>query len=82
MGKSSYKGDLAICWERCNAVVLSWISAAVELELIKSFVYASSSKKIWSVFKEIIDKSNLTRIFYLQKKIGVLTQRTETVTSY
>ncbi|KAH0674004.1 hypothetical protein KY284_025091 [Solanum tuberosum] len=47
-----------------------------------SIVYASSSKKIWSDFKERFDKSNLTRIFHLWKEISVLTQGTETVTSY
>ncbi|KAM3205346.1 hypothetical protein P3L10_028756 [Capsicum annuum] len=50
--KSSYKGNLAIRWERCDTVVLSWISAAVAPELMTSIVYASSSKKVWSDFKE------------------------------
>ncbi|KAF3666199.1 hypothetical protein FXO37_10701 [Capsicum annuum] len=44
--KSSYKGNLAIRWERCDAVVLSWISAAVAPELMTSIVYASCSKKV------------------------------------
>ncbi|KAH0654389.1 hypothetical protein KY289_032067 [Solanum tuberosum] len=80
--KSSYKGDLAVRWERCDAVILSWISAAVAPELMTSIVYASSSKKIWNDFKERFDKSSLTRIFHLWKKISILSQRTDSVTAY
>ncbi|XP_019069487.2 uncharacterized protein [Solanum lycopersicum] len=80
--KSSYKGDLAVRWERCDAVVLSWISAAVAPELMTSIVYASSSKKIWNVFMERFDKSNLTRIFHLWKEISIWSQGTDSVTTY
>ena len=62
--------------------MLSWISAAVALELMTSIVYASSSKKIWNDFKERFDKSNLTRIFNLRKEISVLSQGTDSVTAY
>jgi len=72
--KSTYKGDLAIRWERCDAVVLSWISATVAPELLTSIVYASSARKIWSDFKERFDKSNLTRIFHLWKEISMMSQ--------
>lgn len=80
--KSAYKGILVSKWERCDAVVLSWISAAVAPELMTSIVYAASSKRIWEDFKERFDKSNLTRIFYLWKEIGMLTQGTDSVTVY
>ncbi|KAK4729245.1 hypothetical protein R3W88_022233 [Solanum pinnatisectum] len=80
--KSSYKGDLAIRWERCDVVVLSWISAAVAPELMTSIVYASSSKKIWNDFKERFDKSNLTKNFHLWKEISMIHQSTDSVTSY
>lgn len=80
--KSSYKGNLASKWERCDVVVLSWISAVVAHELMTSIVYAASSKIIWEDFKERFDKSNLTRIFYLWKEINMLTQGTDTVTTY
>jgi len=51
-------------------------------ELMTSIVYAASSKRIWEDFKERFDKSNLTRIFYLWKEIGMLTQGTDSVTVY
>ncbi|KAH0651120.1 hypothetical protein KY284_031032 [Solanum tuberosum] len=80
--RSSYKGVMLGKWERCDAVVLLWISATVAPELMTSIVYASSSKRIWEDFKERFNKSNLIRSFYLWKEISVLTQGTDSVTSY
>lgn len=44
--KSSYRGELVVQWEICNAVVVSWLSSTVEAELVPSIIYASSAKKI------------------------------------
>ncbi|XP_070052963.1 uncharacterized protein [Nicotiana tomentosiformis] len=43
--KSMYKGELAGQWEKCNAIVLSWIGSTVASELIPSIMFASSAKK-------------------------------------
>lgn len=80
--KSSYKGNREAQWERCDAVILSWISATVAPELVTSIMYGSNSRKIWNDFKERFDESNLTRIFHLWKEIGSLTQGTDSVTTY
>ncbi|XP_075101954.1 uncharacterized protein LOC142177372 [Nicotiana tabacum] len=46
--KSSYRGDLATQWERCNAVVVSWLSSTVSAKLVPSIMYASSARKdLW-----------------------------------
>lgn len=80
--KSSYKGNLAIRWERCDVVMLSWISAALAPELMTSIVYASSSKKILNDFKKRFDKLNLTRIFHPWKEITMIRQGTDSVAFY
>lgn len=67
--KRMYKGHTAKLWERCNAIVLSWIQATVSPELVSSTVHASNSKTAWDDFKERFDKSNLTRIYQLWKEI-------------
>nr|XP_009792311.1 PREDICTED: uncharacterized protein LOC104239381 [Nicotiana sylvestris] len=77
-----YKGELAEQWEKCNAIVLSWIGSTVAEELTANIVYASNAKKVWSEFEEKFDRSNLTRIFHLWTKIATLRQGTESVTSY
>ncbi|XP_070035299.1 uncharacterized protein [Nicotiana tomentosiformis] len=46
--KGSYKGELETQWERCNAIVVSWLSSTVASELVPSIMYASSAKKdLW-----------------------------------
>jgi len=70
--KSSYKGDLATQWERCNVVVLSWISSTVAQELLTTIVYASNAKRVWDDFKERFGKSNLTRVYQLWAEVSSL----------
>ncbi|XP_070049279.1 uncharacterized protein [Nicotiana tomentosiformis] len=43
--KGMYRGELAEQWEKCNAIVLSWIGSTVASELIPSIMFASSAKK-------------------------------------
>jgi len=80
--KSKFKGELEELWEKCKAIVLSWIGSTVSANLIPSIVYASNAKKIWDKFKERFDRSNLTRIYYLWAEIANLKQGTDSVTSY
>ncbi|OIS96041.1 hypothetical protein A4A49_58679, partial [Nicotiana attenuata] len=80
--KTSYKGELAAQWERCNAVVFSWLSSTVAVELVPSIMYASNARKIWDEFKERFDKDDLTRIYQISADIAALKQGTDSVTSY
>lgn len=80
--KSRYRGELAKQWEKCNAIVLSWIGSTVASELIPSIMFASDAKKIWSDFQERFDRSNLTRIYHLWTEIATMRQGTDSVTTY
>lgn len=80
--KASYKGDLPTQWERCNVVVLTWISSTMAPELITLIVYASNAKRVWDDFKERFDKSNLTRVYQLWSKVSSLKQGTDSFTIY
>nr|XP_033513817.1 uncharacterized protein LOC117278435 [Nicotiana tomentosiformis] len=80
--KSSFRGDLATQWERCNAVVVSWLSSTVSAELVPSIMCASSARKVWDEFKERFDKDNLTKIYQLWTEIATLRQGTDSATSY
>ncbi|XP_070044839.1 uncharacterized protein [Nicotiana tomentosiformis] len=80
--KSSYRCYLATQWERCNAVVVSWLSSTVSAELVPSIMYASSARKVWDEFNERFDKGNLTRIYQLWIEIATLRQGMDSVTSY
>ncbi|XP_019258055.1 PREDICTED: uncharacterized protein LOC109236337 [Nicotiana attenuata] len=43
--KSTYRGELTEQWEKCNAIVLSWIGSTIAGELMPSIVFASNAKK-------------------------------------
>ncbi|KAL3337289.1 hypothetical protein AABB24_029775 [Solanum stoloniferum] len=69
-------------WEKCNAVVLSWIMNAVRSGLLSSVVYCGDAHRVWCDLKERFDKINGAHIFQLHKEIHSLTQGTMTVTDY
>ncbi|XP_070029687.1 uncharacterized protein [Nicotiana sylvestris] len=80
--KSRYRGELVEQWEKCNAIVLSWIGSTVSNQLMPRIVYASDARKVWNDFQEIFDRSNLTRIYYLWSEIAMMRQGTDSVTNY
>ncbi|XP_070051715.1 uncharacterized protein [Nicotiana tomentosiformis] len=80
--KSNYRGELAEQWEKCNAIVLSWIGSTISSELMSSIVYVSNAKKVWNDFQERFDRSNITRIYHLWTAIVTLRQGTDLITSY
>ncbi|XP_019257939.1 PREDICTED: uncharacterized protein LOC109236188 [Nicotiana attenuata] len=43
-------------WERCNAIVLSWLMNAVALALISGIVYATNAHTVWMDLQERFDK--------------------------
>ncbi|XP_075091853.1 uncharacterized protein LOC142172003 [Nicotiana tabacum] len=79
--KARYKGELVEQWEKCNAIVLSWIGSTVSNELMPSIVYASDARKVWNNFQERFDRSNLTRIYHLWTEIATMRQGTDSVMS-
>ncbi|XP_073294587.1 uncharacterized protein [Primulina huaijiensis] len=69
-------------WERCNALVLSWIMNSVSKEIFGGIVYAIDASTVWTDLKEQYDKVNGSRIFSLHREISRLTQAGNTVSSY
>lgn len=66
--KNSFQGDLETQWERCNVVVLSWLSSNVSAELVPSIMYASSAKKVWmNTRRGLINATRLEFIIFGQK---------------
>ncbi|KAH0684306.1 hypothetical protein KY289_022058 [Solanum tuberosum] len=73
--KNMYHVSLHDLWEKCNAIVLSWIMMiSVSRELLSGIVYASSALQVWNDLKERFDKVKSSRIFYLHKEITALSQ--------
>ncbi|XP_073270446.1 uncharacterized protein [Primulina huaijiensis] len=69
-------------WERCNALVLSWIMNSVSKDIFGGIVYSSDASTVWSDLKDQFDKINGSRIFSLHRELGRLTQRNNTISVY
>ncbi|XP_016554122.2 uncharacterized protein LOC107853658 [Capsicum annuum] len=70
--KDKFPPSLHELWERCNAIVLSWIMNSVSKELLSGVVYACNAQKVWKDLQERFDKVDGSRIFYLHKEIATL----------
>ncbi|XP_073019487.1 uncharacterized protein [Primulina eburnea] len=70
---------LVLQWERCNALVLSWILNTVSREIFGGIVYATNASVVWTDLKEQFNKVNGSRIFALHRDIGRLVQGQNTI---
>ncbi|KAJ9561025.1 hypothetical protein OSB04_006185 [Centaurea solstitialis] len=73
---------LAKQWDRCNAVVLSWILGSVVEELFLGQVFSEVASTVWSELKETYDKVDGSVTFILYQKINSLTQNGGSVSDY
>ncbi|XP_019256343.1 PREDICTED: uncharacterized protein LOC109234735 [Nicotiana attenuata] len=61
-------------WERCNAIVLSW--------LMNGIAYATSAQVVWMDLQEHFDKVNDTHCYNLHKEIATLNPGTASISVY
>ncbi|GJQ93956.1 putative RNA-directed DNA polymerase [Tanacetum coccineum] len=76
------EGPLQQQWDRCNAVVLSWLLGCVSPELYKGQVFCKNSKNVWDELKETYDKQDGSVIYNLHHKIYTLTQSGMSLSEY
>ncbi|XP_071718547.1 uncharacterized protein [Rutidosis leptorrhynchoides] len=69
-------------WERCNAVVLSWILGCVSDELYYGQIYSKLASVVWEELRETYDKVDGSVLFNLEQKISLLTQNGTPVSDY
>ena len=82
VNRSQFTGDLARLWDRCNAIVVSWIMCNVSKDLLSGVLFCSNSYSIWEDLRERFDKINSSRTFQLHKEIFTLVQGTSSVSVY
>ncbi|XP_070033101.1 uncharacterized protein LOC142166459 [Nicotiana tabacum] len=80
--KDKFPTSLHELWEKCNAIVLSWIMNSVSNELLSGMVYASSAQNVWADLRENFDKVNRSRIVFLHRQIVTLSQGISLVSIY
>ena len=80
--KELYGPNLTNLWERCNAIVLSWIMNCVSKELLGGIVYSTNAAAVWKDLCERYDKIDGSRIFQLHKEIATISHGTSSISSY
>ncbi|XP_019231678.1 PREDICTED: uncharacterized protein LOC109212484 [Nicotiana attenuata] len=80
--KENFREELWYQWERCNAIVQSWIINTVSSNLLGGIVYAGSAQDVWEDLKERFNKVDGSRSFSLHQVIVRLTQGTASVATY
>ncbi|XP_075095222.1 uncharacterized protein LOC142173516 [Nicotiana tabacum] len=80
--RENYGPNLVDLWERCNAVVFSWIMNCVSTELLNGIVYSSSACAVCKDMKERFDKVDGSRIFQLHKEIATVSHGTSAIATY
>ncbi|GAV73454.1 UBN2_3 domain-containing protein [Cephalotus follicularis] len=69
-------------WERCNAIVLSWIMNTVSKEIFAGIIYSTDAFSVWKDLKERFNKVNGSRIYALHRKIVCSAQGNLTISGY
>nr|XP_043626046.1 uncharacterized protein LOC122597522 [Erigeron canadensis] len=73
---------LALQWDRCNAVVLSWILNCVTEELFLGQIFSKNATVVWNELKETYDKVDGVVTFNLHNKINSLCQNGSPLSEY
>ncbi|XP_070035541.1 uncharacterized protein [Nicotiana tomentosiformis] len=80
--RKNFGPNLVDLWERCNAIVLSWIMNCVSKELYSKIIYSKNAASVWEDLKERFDKIDCSRIFQIHKEIFTINQGTSSISGY
>ncbi|KAK5832583.1 hypothetical protein PVK06_016385 [Gossypium arboreum] len=80
--KEHFDDQISRQWDRCNALVLSWIINTVNRDLSAGIVFASSVALVWGDLKERFNKIDGARIFYLLREIATASQGDSSIAAY
>ncbi|XP_070014558.1 uncharacterized protein LOC142175550 [Nicotiana tabacum] len=80
--KKDFGSNLGSHWDRCNAILTSWLMSNMSRDLVTGVLFSSNAQKVWAAFKERFDKVNASRLYYLHKEIFTLTQGISSVSTY
>ncbi|KAL8111409.1 hypothetical protein AgCh_019217 [Apium graveolens] len=69
-------------WNRCNDMVVSWLSNSISTEIRNSVAYLSTAQQIWEDLATRFSQSNMPRTFQFRKDLSSLQQGNLSVTSY
>ncbi|GJZ40642.1 ribonuclease H-like domain-containing protein [Tanacetum coccineum] len=82
--RDSYADSDVLCaqWDRCNAMVLTWIMNVVSSDVYMGLVYSKNAANVWKELNETYDKVDGSIVYNLIQKIGSVNQGRSTVADY
>ncbi|GKD57608.1 ribonuclease H-like domain-containing protein, partial [Tanacetum coccineum] len=82
--KESYATSdvLSAQWDRCNAMVLTWIMSVVSQDVYMGLVYSENAAVVWKELRETYDKVDGYVVYNLLQKINSVKQGGSLVVDY
>lgn len=69
-------------WERCNVMVISWITRTLTPQIAQSTIYIDNAKELWDDLKERFSKGDHFRISDLLQEIHLIKQGERSVSEF
>ena len=69
-------------WQRCNDLVLSWITNCLSRQIHSTVLYLFTSMEVWDDLQQRYSQNNGTRVHHLKQAIASFKQETLTVSDY
>jgi len=72
----------SIAWDRCNTMIMSWLSNYVDPEISQSILWMDTALEIWNELKERFYQGDIFRISDLQEEIYTQKQGESSISSH
>ncbi|XP_075092284.1 uncharacterized protein LOC142172539 [Nicotiana tabacum] len=69
-------------WERCNDMVIAWITNSLSRDIATSVLGYDTAREIWLDINERFGQSNGSKFIQIQREIGTISQGTSDISSY
>ncbi|XP_019415302.1 PREDICTED: uncharacterized protein LOC109326873 [Lupinus angustifolius] len=69
-------------WERCNTMVISWITRSLSTQIAQSIVYIDNSQELWLDLKERFSKGDYFKTSDLLQELHSIKQGERDVSTY
>lgn len=69
-------------WDRCNMLVMSWLTSSVSSQIADSVQYSDTARSMWSQLEKRYGTPNKTKIFELKRELSQTSQGSLDVASY
>ncbi|XP_075077015.1 uncharacterized protein LOC142163775 [Nicotiana tabacum] len=69
-------------WNRCNNMVISWLTSSLSPDIVESVQYSETAESIWSQLNKRYGSVDGTKVFELKKELASTFQGSLDITSY